>query len=232
MRPRYPAAMVDDLLAGQRLQVLDVGCGTGIAAEAFVARGCQVHGVEPDSRMAAVAERKGITVDVSAFEEWAAGGREFDLVISGQAWHWVDPEVGLVKAASVLRPGGRLATFWNLARHDPETQAALDQVYGRHAPALVKGSLAVGRAGADPGGDEPGVRSSGLFDDPQVRKYSWTQQHTTAEWIGQLPTHSDHRLLEPRVLSALLHDLADLIDERGGQIVLLYETLLVTATRR
>src|SRR5688572_15809763 len=78
-RPRYPRALVDDLLAGGRPRVLDVGCGTGIAAERFLAADCVVVGVEPDGRMAAIASGKGVEVEVAAFETWDAAGRQFDL---------------------------------------------------------------------------------------------------------------------------------------------------------
>ncbi len=48
---------------------------------------------------------------MAAFEAWDPAGREFDAVISGQSWHWVDPVAGAAKAAQVLRPGGRLAVW-------------------------------------------------------------------------------------------------------------------------
>jgi len=50
---------------------------------------------------------------VAKFEDWDPVGRTFDAVIAAQAWHWVDPVAGAAKAAAVLRPGGRLAVFWN-----------------------------------------------------------------------------------------------------------------------
>jgi len=67
-RPSYPAAMVDELLASKPARVLDVGFGTGKVGRLFLALGCDVLGVEPDSRMASVAESHGIHVEVARFE--------------------------------------------------------------------------------------------------------------------------------------------------------------------
>ena len=63
--------------------------------------------------MADLARRNGLEVEVAAFEAWDPAGRAFDAVIAGQARHWVDPVAGAAKAAQALRPGGRLAVFWN-----------------------------------------------------------------------------------------------------------------------
>ncbi len=113
-RPTYPPELVDALTGRGVRRVLDVGCGTGIAARLFLARGCEVLGVEPDARMAAVARRHGIEVDEATFETWRPRKAPYDLVISAQAWHWLDRTIGTERAASVLRPGGRLALFWNV----------------------------------------------------------------------------------------------------------------------
>src|SRR3989442_9343753 len=126
-RPSYPAALIDDLVTNLCGRVLDVGCGTGKAARLLAARGCQVLGVEPDARMAAVARAYGIPVEVATFEAWDPVGRTFDLLVSGQAWHWVDPAVGPAKAAALLPGGGRLAGVWNLVPHGSPTAAFLDQ---------------------------------------------------------------------------------------------------------
>jgi hypothetical protein len=70
-----------------------------------------VLGVDPDARMAEFARRCGIQVEVSTFETWDSAGREFDAVVAGTAWHWVDPVAGAAKAAQVLWHGGLLAPF-------------------------------------------------------------------------------------------------------------------------
>src|SRR5271167_1623582 len=136
-RPRYPDALVGRIVAASPgPSVLDVGCGTGIAARQFQAAGCQVLGVEPDARMADFARRTGVEVAVARFEAWESAGRAFDAVIAGQAWHWVDPVAGAAKAAQVLRPGGRLAVFWNVFQPSPDVGGAFSAVYRRVMPTL------------------------------------------------------------------------------------------------
>ncbi len=66
--------------ASPGLDVLDVGCGTGIAARQFQAAGCRVLGVDPDGRMADLARPSGIEVEVAKFEPWDPAGRGFAAV--------------------------------------------------------------------------------------------------------------------------------------------------------
>src|SRR3954454_7614859 len=93
-RPGYPETLIDDLLALRPTDVLDIGCGTGKAARQLVARGLDVLGVEIDPEMAAVARAHGLAVEVVGFEQWEPAGRTFDLIVCGQAWHWIDPRIG------------------------------------------------------------------------------------------------------------------------------------------
>jgi SAM-dependent methyltransferase len=134
-RPSYPVAMVDRIVAaspGPRF--LDVGCGTGIAARLFQAAGCTVLGIDVDARMAEVARRHGLAVEVARFEDWDRAGRDFDAVVAGQTWHWIDPVAGAAKAAEALRPGGLIGVFWN-AQHPPaELAAAFAEVYRQVLP--------------------------------------------------------------------------------------------------
>lgn len=231
-RPSYPSAMVDDLLAAHPQRVLDVGCGTGIAAQLFVDRGCDVLGVEPDERMAAVARRRGITVELSAFEEWDDGGRRFDLLVSGQAWHWVEPVAGARKAAKVLVPGGRFGLFWNRDSPAPELRGPLDEVYQRHVPGLRSFSRPRLRSDVEQRRTwVEGLREHGGFVDVDLRIYESDWVYDTEQCIAVLSTHSDHLTMDPDLRARLLDDVRRVIDEAGGRVPIHDETLLVTGTR-
>jgi SAM-dependent methyltransferase len=234
-RPGYPQAMVDRIVAASPgPDVVDVGCGTGIAARQFEARGCRALGVEVDARMADLARQTGVEVEVAAFEAWDPAGRAFDAVVCGQAWHWVNPVVGAAKAAEVLRPGGRLAVFWNVFRPPPDVGEAFSAVYRRVMPdrprnpwatsALDGYSVLFTRA-AD------GIREVGALGDPEQWRFDWERSYTRDEWLDQLPTHGGNSQLSPAKLEELLTGVGAAVDAVGGSFTMRYTTVAVTATR-
>jgi SAM-dependent methyltransferase len=233
VRPPYPDELIDALVRDRPATVLDVGCGTGIASRLLMARGCDVLGLEPDPRMAAVARRHGVRVEEATIEEWDAGDRRFDLLSAGQAWHWVDPIRGARKAATVLRPGGRFGLFWNQARPDASVRPALDAAYARHAPELGRQSVLMGQRDASlyQSIADAFVRT-GLFDVAIVQMFGHDVDYAAAEWVELAGTHSDHHTLPPDELAALLADMGAQIDRAGGRVPVHYETTLVTGTTR
>lgn len=234
-RPTYPESLVDELVGqgASDIDLLDVGCGTGISSRLFLARGCRVLGVEADIRMAEVARARGVAVEVATFETWADAGRRFDLLTAAQAWHWVDPTLGSVKAAAVVRPGGRVGHFWNRGTHDPSTTAALEVVYREHAPELVGSSILLG-AGTEARFDASlaALAATGAFDDLRMMAFPWTKDYTTEQWLEHASTHSDHAGLPPERQQALYDGIRAVLDDRGGRTTVAYRTVLVTGTRR
>lgn len=232
VRPRYPAALVDALVTPSTNDVLDVGCGTGIAGQLFRARGCRVLGVEPDARMAEVARDGGLEVEVSTFEPWDPAGRRFDLLISAQAWHWVDPDRGAAKAAEVVREGGRVGIFWNMGRPSDALRATLSEVYARHEPELEHYSVLLGNSDERLDRTETALVASGRFAPPTRSSWRWVRPYSTSEWLENLVTHSDHRTLPADRQAPLLDDLRQRIDALGGTVEMTYEACLLTAERR
>ena len=233
-RPGYPEALVERVAAASPgPDLLDVGCGTGIAARQFQAVGCQVLGVDPDARMADLARRSGVEVEVATFEAWEGGGRAFDAVVAGQAWHWVDPVAGAAKAAQVLRPGGRLAVFWNAFQPPPEVGEAFSAVYRRALPDFpfdiwarpldAYAAMCAKAAG--------GIRQANAFGVPEQWRFDWERSYTRDEWLDQLPTFGGHTQLPPARQAELLGGIGAAIDALGGGFTMGYATMAVTAAR-
>jgi len=234
-RPDYPPAMVERVVGtSPGRDALDVGCGTGIAGRQFQAAGCQVLGVEPDERMAAVARENGLEVEVATFETWDLAGRRFDLVIAAQAWHWIDPMAGAAKAARSLAPEGRFAAFWNAFQPPADLGSAFAEVYRRvetglpfnpWARSAVDGYAAMCDRAAE------GLAESGGFTEPERWRFDWERRYTRDAWLDQVPTFGGHAQIPPAKLHELLSGLGDAVDEVGGSFVMGYATLVVTAVR-
>jgi SAM-dependent methyltransferase len=235
-RPRYPDAMVAAVVAASPgPDVVDVGIGTGIVARQFQAAGCRVLGVEVDERMADWTRQRGIDVEVSRFEAWDAAGRTFDAVVSGQSWHWVDPVAGAVKAADVLRPGGRLALFWNVHHPPPDLAEAFAAVYVRALPdsPFARAVPVTGPNAYAPLSDKAadGIRRVTAFTEPEQWRFDWEKTYTRDEWLDQLPTGGGLTQATPAALAEVLAGVGAAIDAAGGTVPVRYTTVVVTSAR-
>lgn len=238
-RPTYPQAAIDELLGPEPagLEVLDVGCGTGIASRAMAEQGAHVLGVEVAPRMAEIARSSGIEVEVAAFEDWDADGRTFDRVTSAQAWHWLDLPVSTAKAASLLRPGGSLCLMWSAGCHPDLLADALAEIYSRLFPNV--GSAGFGYAASRPADRRTGLASvfeaiaaADEFGPATESWFPWTAEYNRDQWLDLLLSRSDHLALDPAVRDRLLEAIRAAIDDHGGSFAMSFETGLITATRR
>lgn len=235
-RPRYPAALVNRIVqCSPGGDVLDVGCGTGIAARQFRAAGCTVLGIEPDARMAEFARTTGVPVAVSTFEAWQPEGRTFDAVIAAQAWHWIDPVVGTAKAATLLRPQGRLAIFSHVFEPPREIAEPFAAALRRAAPESPLAGQAARRpldtyqAMYTKIGDT--IRASGLFREPECWRFDWAQTYTRDQWLDLLPTTGGLTQLRADQIAEILTAVGEAIDALGGAFTMEYTTLGTTAVR-
>jgi len=254
LRPRYPDGLYDDLLtrsgAPQRPEVLEIGTGPGVATRPLAERGCRIVGLEPGPNLAAAARANlagfgDVEIRESTFEAAELVPASFDLVVSASAWHWVDPQVGPDKAATVLRPGGSLGLWWGHGSlTDPDVLADLRSVHERLAPEIAATRYAGppldegdriddwhGRrrrtevAGAL--ADHPAFESVGAFPHPFEATYDARQ------FVRLLDTYSDYRVLDEAVRDQLFDELVRVIDERhDGRVTRRYSPTLFLARRR
>ncbi|MBE1488991.1 class I SAM-dependent methyltransferase [Plantactinospora soyae] len=228
--------MFDDLvlLAGLSPQsrVLEIGCGTGQATRPLARLGCTIIAVELSPELAAVARRNlqefpNVTVEVSPFERWTPPTTPFDLVFSATAFHWIDPDIRVDKAADVLLPGGTLAVVHSehVAGGTENFFADMQACYETFDPRTPPGLRAT--PAADIPDDPTEFERSTRFGPARFRRYEWEQGYTTSEYRDLLMTYSGHRTLPQPARDGLLACIANLIDrDHRGQISKRYLTRL------
>ncbi len=187
VRPGYPEDLVRDVvsLSGipQGGRILEIGCGTGQATEAFAARGYRMVCLDIGVNMAAIAGERlsrfeNVRIVVKPFEEWQADGMAFDLVIAATSFHWIDPAVRYCKSAEVLGPCGALAIIHNNhIRQDEgffaEVEPLYRQYYGPAKP--LPPAEHTGTPQPEPGEE--------CFEPPIRRNHLWSREYDAERYI-------------------------------------------------
>jgi SAM-dependent methyltransferase len=238
-RPGYPKSLVDDLVTLSGLpaggRILEIGCGTGQLTASLAERGYRLSCLEPGASLAAVARRRlarfaDVEVVTHTFESWPLEPRAFDLVVSAQAFHWVDPALRFAKSADALRAGGSLAVVGNAPVDEPSpARLAVDAAYGAHAPSLA-GNPSCWYAEA--------ALIRELFDESQrfepvtVRCHRWAETYDGERYCDLTRTHSPHRMLPPAQLESLVAEIHRAIERHGGRYQVTYDAHLYLARVR
>lgn len=121
-RPHYPQGVLELLrsncaLTGNSI-VADIGSGTGILSELFLANGNKVFGVEPNAAMRHAAESQLATetrfqsVDGTA-EHTGLPDNCADFTTAGQAFHWFQRDAAKREFKRILKPRGWVVLVWN-----------------------------------------------------------------------------------------------------------------------
>ena len=242
-RPRYPEALFDDLVEMAGLQpesaLLEIGCGTGQATLPMAKRGYRIVCVEMGENLAAIARRNlasypNVSVVTVPFEDWDAGSERFDLVLSAQSWHWLDPEVRYRKAAEVLQPGGSLAII--------DVEHAFPKDADRFFFAIQDVYKSIGEDHPDEPWPPPlpedvpdmreEIEATGLFGDVQARRCVWELMYTADEYIDLLNTFSNHIAMEPEKREFLYRNVGERIGARADPRVRRHWLAIVNVARK
>ncbi len=116
--------------------VLEIGCGTGQLTRALAGRGFLVTAIDVGTAMITTARRRipdaSVEFEVGAFEDFPET-KQFDLLASATAFHWVDPEIAWSKAARLLRPNGWLALLTTGERYDEPLRNVLRGLWEKYS---------------------------------------------------------------------------------------------------
>ena len=183
---QFAPMLVEAARIGAGERVLDIGCGTGIAALAAAGRGAEATGVDINAGMLAVARRKA--PDVSWIEAPAEDlpfvDDAFDVVLCQFAlMFFADRSRALREMARVTRPGGRIALMtWEAAERSPGYDRLiplLAEVAGPEAAAALSAPFVLG----DPAAIEAELGSAGLTPTDH-RVFTGTARHASLDdWI-------------------------------------------------
>jgi ubiquinone/menaquinone biosynthesis C-methylase UbiE len=144
-RQSYPAQIVDAVCAtagiGPGADVLEIGCGTGQLTRRLAGRAFNLTAIDIGAAMIQAARRNVADpmarFHLSSFEDFA-GTDYLDLIVSATAFHWVDPRIGLAKAARLLRPGGWLALLTTEERYPEPLGSRVQELWTRYSRRTVR----------------------------------------------------------------------------------------------
>lgn len=226
-RPGYPKAIVEDLAVAGVLAagaiVADVGAGTGISTELFLAAGYEVVGIEPNAPMRAAAEAAlarfpRYRSQAGSAEQTGLPDASVDLVVAAQAFHWFDPAPTRAEFRRILRPPGWVALIWNARR---STGTAFLEAYENLLLEFGTDYAQVGHRGVG------GERLAAFFGGPfATRRYDNRQALDLAGLRSRLLSSSYIPAAGEPAHAAMLARLAETFAAYAvdGQVEFLYDT--------
>jgi len=226
-RPGYPAEIVDTVCAiagtGPGASVLEIGCGTGQLTRQLAGRSFQLTAIDIGTAMIAAARRNvsdlAARFQVCSFEQFTGRG-PFDLIVSATAFHWVDPGIGLAKAARLLRPGGWLALLSTEERYPEPLRTALRALWVTHSRQVV-------RAAGQPAW-VAGLRDTALFGEPAEQVHTTAMRLPVQAVVAVECTRATFLSFSESDQAGFTADLIALL-QPGDHVDLVQETLLAMA---
>jgi ubiquinone/menaquinone biosynthesis C-methylase UbiE len=200
-RPGYPAEAASWLVGDEPVTVLEIGAGTGKLTEALVALGHEVHATDPDDAMLAVLRERlpDVPTSVASAEGLPATDQSYDVVVSGQAFHWFDHDRALPEIARVLRPGGQLALVWNQRDEQIPWVRKLGRVIGKQ----------------DQQESEAPLRASAYFGDVEETRFRHWQTVDRTSIQDLVLSRSNIAVLDEEARRAKLAEVLALYDDYG-----------------
>ena len=139
----------------------------------------------------------------------------YSLLFSAQAYHWIDPAIGVAKPLECIVPGALVALVWNVRRRESTPlRSAIDRAYERHAPELAAKAR-----------NEPGVgrnatiarfAGSPHYEAMARQTFPWRRSYSASEYVRLLGTFSDHLALDAATREALVAAIYRVVAEAGS----------------
>jgi ubiquinone/menaquinone biosynthesis C-methylase UbiE len=164
-----------------------------------------------------------------SFEDWKPD-RAYDLVMSATAWHWINKDIGYMKAAQVLSTDGGIALFWN--KHPTPYSGFFEDVQVLYDDVIPRGEKQVQSTEDWIKEQKQAIQDSRYFTQVEVREYPWSIRFSRDQYISLLNTYSDHINLPRNKKKQLYTGIAEIIDsDYNGFVDRPYLSILFTAKK-
>jgi SAM-dependent methyltransferase len=255
VRSGYPAALVEKAYAVGGLEpgdaVVEIGPGTGKLTRELADRGLAVDAVEPDADLVAVARRavsgQSVRFHIATFEDVELPQGAFRAVFAATSYHWVDPDIGWRKVASLLEPDGVFA----LLSHVGGTRGAFDEelidVWRQVAPASYfkpiedeklwagvhqrTGNVSALWSWLSRRDDLARPEAAELFREVELTREPVEYELPVEDYLARIRTTNSYLHLSSDDQRRLEEGLAAVLHEHGGAYPASHSAVLVTARR-
>jgi 2-polyprenyl-3-methyl-5-hydroxy-6-metoxy-1,4-benzoquinol methylase len=235
VRPSYPEKIIEEIISlsgiSEKSRILEVGVGTGQITLPFAKQGYEIVGLELGPALADQARKNlqnytNVNIITTAFEDWQSE-EKFDLLLSAQAFHWIETRVGLAGAAKFLHKGGALALVWTLDESQTVFQKESAPVYDKYIPPQPN------RPTPNEGYEryKKALTESSAFAEVVVREVKWNKTYSKEDYLKLQNTYSNHLAVSEETRAEFHKELAKIIDSHGGTVLRVYKTVLLLAKR-
>lgn len=233
-RLTYPREIVAAIKKYQSLDkadhILEIGIGTGKATPPFARSGYRITAIDPGKKPLTVAKQnlkqyKNIRYINQSFEKAKLHNELFTLAYSAQAFHWIDPKIGLPKLHNVLTDDGVLAFFWNI--HDHQKSGS-----GEDIRTLYKKYRMIPKKRITHQGAIQSIQQSKLFTDVQIKKFHRVLRMSKRQRLALVTTYSAAIALKKDRYELYVADVNKSLEKYPSPLRIPMTTILILARKR
>lgn len=244
IRPGYVKelyqTLFDYITINENSNVIEVGSGGGQATAPMLKTGCRLTAVEYGEQFSELLRDKfkdyeNFSVVTGKFEDIEFEEKQYDLVFSASAFHWVPEKIGYEKVYALLKDGGVFARFANHPYRDkvnPALSNEIDKIYDEYYYKFHnKKREALAEYTEKQAKDRAMIASKYGFTDIRYSLFYRERVFSAKEYIELLGTYSDHVAIEETIRREFFFKIEEAINNHGGTITI-YDTIDLQLARK
>lgn len=210
--------------------VLDLGCGSGKSTEFFIKNDYDVVGLDLGRSLINIARKEfkkysNVKFATKSFEKSNFDSESFDLIISGQAFHWFDLDISFSKIYTLLKKGGHFAIFAKfIGNKETSFGKKIRKLFIKHCPNYPGGVNAEKYSGKYA---REFFKRRKYFEKPVIKNYMQKVYFSKEENKNLLMSMSWVVNLSDKKRKLFSNDLDSLFEKQKWPMLIPYESVLL-----